>query len=289
MKVSFIITFSTLDTPTEIYQNDNVANPLIQDMTLRLVEQIKSIPIDKEIIIIDGTGDYQGANDKDIVYKLGPQYFLERGIDHNMEWLNEDYITDWRTGTPGSHAEFCSLNYQYGVEIATGDYLIIQHNDTEYQFQYYSADTVITDAIKKLEEEEYEYITVDKKPIKDNWYKHEDYVEGIEYFADVYWFLCRKDFYKKHNIYVDWSRGDSNHLATIACHNAGLKYLHLRGYLEARHFREFDWIDDMIEQYGTELWNKGNFHILNDKLFLIHVKGGTGLNRIKKHYHGITD
>ena len=68
---------------------------------------------------------------------------------------------------------------------------------------------LIKDAVSTLEENNYEYITIDKRPLKDATFK------GMNYFADCYWFLCRKDFYTKHNIWVDWCRGDNNHLATI--------------------------------------------------------------------------
>lgn len=289
MKVSFIIQFSSLNTPTGLYFNDEESNPLIQDMTIRLVEQIKTIPIDKEIILVDGTGDYNGKDDPEITYLKGPQYYLERKLEHNFDWLNREYIRDYRQGTPAGHCQFCSLGFQAGIEVATGDYLILQHNDTQYMFDHYPADRVIVDAIEKLEGENYEYITVDKKHIKPNWKTHPDYLESIEYFADAYWFLCRKDFYKKHNIYVDWSRGDTNHLATIACERAGLKYLHLPGYYEDKQFRDEEFNNRMIKEYGLELWNKGKLHILNNRLFLLHVKGGTGLNRIKKAFHGISN
>ena len=98
--------------------------------------------------------------------------------------------------------------------------LVLQHNDTLYIENY------LEKQIKLLEKENYEYITIDKKPPK------KVSPNGYDYFADCYWFLCRKDFYSKHNIWVDWIRGDNNHFKTITCEDKGLKYLHLEGFFE---------------------------------------------------------
>ena len=114
-----------------------------------------------------------------------------------------------------------------------------------------------------------EKITIDKKPPKGVSPK------GYDYFADCYWFLCRGDFYSKHNIWVDWIRGDNNHLATITCYDKGLKYLHLPGFYETKETNR----KKFLKQHNFNL-NVGNLHTFNDKPFLIHRKGGTGLYRI---------
>ena len=127
-----------------------------------------------------------------------------------------------------------SMAFHLGTQEAKGEYIVLQHNDTEYLFDRYSEKEVIHDAINLLERENYEYITVDKKPPKGN----SPY--GYDYFADCYWFLCRGDFYSKHNIWVDWKRGDNNHLATITCKDKGLKYLHLPGFFETKEHDKFE-------------------------------------------------
>ena len=53
------------------------------------------------------------------------------------------------------------MSFNHGIIEISGDYLVLQHNDTLY------IDNVIEKQIKLLEEENYEYITIDKKPPKD--------------------------------------------------------------------------------------------------------------------------
>ena len=161
------------------------------------------------------------------------------------------------------------MAYNHGLTIATGDYFIIQHNDTRYLFDNFDSYTLIYEFISELEDGKYEYITIDKKPPKNT------SPDGYDYFADCYWFLCRKDFYYKHNIWVDWIRGDNNHLATITCKDKGLKYLHLPGFYGTKETNKREFFKKY--NYNT---NEGRLHTFNDKPFLIHRKGGTGLHRI---------
>ena len=63
MKVSFIIVFSTtqriqLTVKDETYPNDSELDRLIIKDTKELLTQIQSIPIEKEILLVDNTGDF---------------------------------------------------------------------------------------------------------------------------------------------------------------------------------------------------------------------------------------
>ena len=163
-----------------------------------------------------------------------------------------------------NHAKCLAMAYNHGIIESSGDYLVLQHNDTKYLPNFSMSDMLV-----ELISKDYEYITIDKKPVK------LEELSEYEYFADCYWFLCRRDFYSKHNIWVDWIRGDNNHLATITCKDKGLKYLHLPGYFENyEHDRS-----QFNNKYFFET-NVGNVHVLKDRPFLLHRKGGTGLNRI---------
>jgi protein tyrosine phosphatase len=75
--------------------------------------------------------------------------------------------------------------------------------------------------------------------------------------------------------WVDWIKGDNNHLATITCHDKGLRYLHLPGFYENDETNKWDFFKKY--NYNT---NEGNLHTFNNKPFLIHRKGGTGLYRV---------
>ena len=125
--------------------------------------------------------------------------------------------------------------FNHGIIETSGDYLVLQHNDTLY------IDNVIEKQIKLLEEENYEYITIDKKPPKDVSPNGYDYFPWI-----VIGFYVKRDFYSKHNIWVDWTRGDNNHLTTITCRRYGIKIgLHLEGFLKTMNMISLSLIKSM--------------------------------------------
>lgn len=273
-KVSYIIVWSDTNT---LNRTDPKCHSVITELinkklmshTLSLVDQILALN-PHEILIMDNEGNF--PKHENSLVKVIPSYQSVGYLDgERPEWLDKINIVDYRDDRDFSAAKSTAMAYNHGLTIATGDYLVLQHNDTEYLFDTYSEKEVIHDAIDLLERENYEYITIDRKPVK-----KEEYSK-YEYFADCYWFLCRKDFYFKHNIWVDWIRGDNNHLATITCYDKGLKYLHLPGFYET------------YETDKKVFFDKYNFknifgqlHTLNDIPFLIHFKGGTGLYRILK-------
>lgn len=292
MKVSFIVCYSstkamTLFDKTSWPIQDTNHDEAILLITKRLLEQISSIPIEKEILLMDNTGDFPTdwkVPDLKVIPSHG-SWDREEMIknSHIFENIKENPI-HYPDGHYGPYplelkwsnqAETTAMAYNHGLSLATGDYIILQHNDT----YYLSNGELIKDVIDLLESEGYEYITVDKKP-----FKHKKY-EKYEYFADCYWFLCRKDFYTKHNIWVDWKRGDNNHLATIVCYDKGLKYLHLPGYYENKEHRLFKYNRSIYDKHfpgNINLSKKGalfNLHTINENPFLVHIKGGTGLRK----------
>ena len=287
MKVSYIIVWANTNSlvkmnPTD-YPNKNidVDNALLKH-TLFLIDQLLQLQ-PHEILVMDNEGNFPKQDNPLIRVIPSFQTFDFASEDYqDPYWIHELGLLDYKGmyiprkggNKPHikklNHAMVCAMAYNHGIVEATGDYLVLQHNDTEYLFDRYSEKEVIHDAINLLERENYEYITVDKKPPKGN----SPY--GYDYFADCYWFLCRGDFYQKHRIWVDWARGDNNHLATIMCEKKGLKYLHLPGFYETKeHLKK-----EFFEKYDIK--TPGNLHILNDKPFLHHMKGGTGLYNILK-------
>ena len=269
-KVSYILVWSDTNTMNrndpECYNVEEGVNKELLKHTLYLIDQILELnPF--EILIMDNEGNFpKHENDR---VKVIPSYQSVGYFDGDRpEWLDKVNISDYREDRNFNAAKSTAMAYNHGIIEASGDYLVLQHNDTLYLFDEYSKFKVIPDAINLLERENYEYMTVDKKPVK-----HKEY-EKYEYFADCYWFLCRSDFYSKHDIWVDWIRGDNNHLATITCHDKGLKYLHLPGFFETYEHKL-----DFNKKYGYTP-SDGNVHIFNDTPFIIHRKGGTGLFRI---------
>jgi hypothetical protein len=287
MKVTFIVVYSSTE-PNTIYDpkswphRDRELEDVILEGTLSLLNQISTIPIDKEILLMDNSGDFPDdfhCDDLKVVKAYGSWSDIEMSENKFIFDSIDDIIPDKMSNSNATTST--SLAFQHGVILSTGDYIIMQHNDTEYLFDYYDKAEVILDAIELLEKNNYEYITIDKKRIK-----NKDYIEWndkIEYYADCYWFLCKSDFYKKHNIWVDWTRGDTNHLSTITCVNKGLKFLHLPFFYEGDEILiENDTKQKLIEFNSNypELKTTGkNYHLLNDIPFLAHCKGGTGLRR----------
>jgi len=271
MKVSYILVWSDTNTmsrnDSNHYSVNEQDNKVLLKHTLFLIEQILELN-PHEILIMDNEGNFPKHHDDKV--RVISSYQSVGYLDgERPKWLDKINIEDYNEDSKFHAAKSTAMAYNHGLTLVSGDYLILQHNDTKYLFENYSSKKIIKDAIELLEDKNYEYITIDKKPPKLKEY------EKYEYFADCYWFLCRKDFYTKHNIWVDWIRGDNNHLATITCKDKGLKYLHLPGYFENyEHNRaEFN------NKYFFET-NVGNVHVLKDKPFLLHRKGGTGLNRI---------
>ena len=268
MNVSYILVWSDTNTmnrnDSKSYSVNEEVNQELLRHTLSLIDQIlKTNP--HEILIMDNEGNFPKHENKlvKVIQSYQSVGYIKKDSPYNPLWLEQINIDDYSENKNFNAAKSTAMAYNHGIIEASGEYLVLQHNDTLY------LDNFIEEQIELLEKENYEYITVDKKPVK---FKE---LEKYEYFADCYWFLCRGDFYSKHNIWVDWKRGDNNHLATITCKDKGLKYLHLPGFFETKEHDKFEF----NQKYGYNS-KDGNVHTFNDKPFIIHFKGGTGLFRI---------
>ena len=265
-KLSFILVWSDTNTMNrndgEIYQvNDKVNSALLQHTHLLISQILKMNP--HEILIMDNEGNFPKYEDSRV--RVIPSYQSVGYLDgERPEWLDKINISDYTEDKHFDANKSTAMAYNHGITEATGDYLILQHNDTMYLKDFDIADMII-----ELEKNNYAYITIDKKPPKNTSPK------GYDYFADCYWFLCRKDFYSNNDIWVDWSRGDNNHLATIKCKETNQKYLHLPGFFETGEHTRYEF----NKLYGFTHEN-GNLHIFKDRPILLHLKGGTGLFRI---------
>ena len=270
-KVSYILVWSNTKTmhrnDPSCYDVNEKVNKALLKQTLNLIEQILELN-PHEILIMDNEGDF--PKHQNPLVKVIPSYQSVGYLDGKRpEWLDKINLEDYTEDNEFHAAKSTAMAYNHGLTLTSGDYLILQHNDTKYLFDNYSSRKIIKDLINELEIKDFEYITIDKKPTKKNQYKK------YRYFADCYFFLCRGDFYSKHKIWVDWARGDNNHLATITCFDKGLKYSHLPGWFENY---------ESDKHYFNNTYNfessAGNLHIFRGRPFLIHLKGGTGLYRV---------
>ena len=268
-KISYILVWSDTNTmnrnDSKSYNVDERVNKELLKHTLNLIDQILEMN-PHEILVMDNEGNFPKHKNK--LVKIIPSYqsvgYVKKDSPYNPLWLEQITIDDYTEDTDFNAAKSTAMAYNHGIIESSGDYLVLQHNDTKYLPNFSMRDMLV-----ELISKNYEYITVDKKPVK---FKE---LEKYEYFADCYWFLCRSDFYYKHNIWVDWIRGDNNHLATITCKDKKLKYLHLPGFFENKEHNKYDF----NKKYGYNS-KDGNVHIFDDKPFLIHRKGGTGLYRV---------
>ena len=290
MKFSFIIVYAST---RHFVEFDNASwkernyelEKKITDHTNKLLDQIQSIPIEKEILLMDQTNDFvRDGKMTDLQIIPTYQYYLE--TDTMDEFKLDLYIGDKYPKKDGiemaDHTIGASMAYNHGLSLSTGDWIIFQHNDTYYDFVESNKETIFYEFVEYIEENDLQYLTIDKKPIKNREYP--EWNDKIEYYADCYWFMCKPSFYYDNKIWVDWKRGDTNHLSTIFCVNNNLKFEHLPGYYEVEKKEHKKW---------KELLNLKDFfihpHIFKNKTFIYHYKGGTGLANFKKKKDGFID
>tara|TARA_E500000318_G_scaffold111983_1_gene133102 strand:- start:3394 stop:4281 length:888 start_codon:yes stop_codon:yes gene_type:complete len=288
MKISFIITWSSTvstyggRTVEHPYKPDPVQDEKLYKTTVNLIESISNINLNKEIILVDNSGDFNYTN-KFLTVLKGPQIWTDS--DTMPDWLlkvkdldnldKKDNLGIKLFDPHRNQAAFTSLAYQMGLEYSSGDVVVMQHNDTVYLKNFYDPTELISDISALIVKQGYSYVTVDKKHKKDS---KNEIQEELDYFADLYWFMCKRDFYDRNNIYIDWIRGDSNHLATIHCYKNNLKFLHLPGFYEDK---SLYYKPEVLDRYFPVLSKmRANIHTFNDIPFLLHYKGGTGLNSI---------
>jgi hypothetical protein len=261
MKISFIICYSST-WPMTVFDNrswpesDLELDKKILYQTNTLIKQILSFKhLNKQIILVDNSDD-----------------FVPEVIDPaQLKIVKGTKIT-----SNSNQAKVTAEAYNIGMSYADGTHYILQHNDTQYLTNYYHPNDLFVDLVKTLDEFRLEYITIDAKPSKIS-------DQDENFYADCYWFLCKSDFYKKHDIDVDYLNGDNNHQATITCLQKGLKFLHLPGYYELNGLGMNHTIH-LRRNYSGLVRLTGNVHSFLNTPFLYHYKGGTGLkNLLLKH------
>ena len=284
MKFSFILIYSSTRhfvqfDPRSWKERDFDLEEKITNHTNNLLTQIQSIPIEKEILLMDQTNDFvREGSMEDLKIIPTYQYYMEMD---DMDNFNLDlHIGDRYPKTGGvrkaDHTLGASMAYNHGLSLSSGDYIIFQHNDTLYDFVSSDKKTLFFDLVNYLEENDYQYLTIDKKRIKNTDYP--EWNDKIEYYADCYWFMCKPSFYYDNKIWVDWIRGDTNHLATVYCVNNNLKFKHFPGYFEIGGEERKYWNNKLGINASTHILP----HLFQDKVFIYHYKGGTGLNTFTK-------
>ena len=185
-KVSYILVWSNTKTmhrnDPSCYDVNEKVNKALLKQTLNLIEQILELN-PHEILIMDNEGDF--PKHQNPLVKVIPSYQSVGYLDGKRpEWLDKINLEDYTEDNEFHAAKSTAMAYNHGLTLASGDYLILQHNDTKYLFDNYSSRKIIKDLINELEIKDFEYITIDKKPTKKNQYKK------YRYFADCYFFLC---------------------------------------------------------------------------------------------------
>ena len=285
-KISFILTYCTVENDKHLLldikksgwlkQTDSDA---IYQSTINVIHNInKYCRYPHEIILVDNSDTWKPIDIDNLTVIKGLQsltksqlkrdpYILEHN-DYKMCILEE--FTDINNLT--MHV---SLGMYYGTKHASGDYIVLQHNDFYYHGNHFK------EMIKELNQN-YAYISADNKKVWMGSYAGYSEVrkllgEDVKFspfdggyvrtefgFADMYFFMCKKEFFDDYDI--DWKYGDSNHGATLHCINNDWKYLHLRPYYDNPNFPTAD------ETQHT--------YYLGDKKFGTHLKGGISENRM---------
>lgn len=290
MKFSFIIVYSStkhmqiFDTKSW-KERDYELEKKITHHTNKLLTQIQSIPVEKEILLMDQTNDFvRDGSMKDLKIIPSYQYYMETNDMDNF--VIDLYIGDkYRTkgGIEKVDATLgASMAYNHGLSLSTGDYIIFQHNDTYYNFVESNKETLFYEFVEYMEENDLQYLTIDKKRIKNKDYP--EWNDKLEYYADCYWFICKPSFYYDNKIWVDWIRGDTNHLSTIFCVNNNLNFEHLPGFYENTR-EECDYWWEKLQKNDRKV----HTHMFKQKTFIYHFKGGTGLSTLKKKKDDITN
>ena len=289
IEISFIIPFCSIDKTKHLnipssWPESNYFATVIT--TMRVIKNIINTKVSEnvyEIILVDNSHNWPDIDLPNVKVIKGFQGYTKEELIKDKEFLSHDGITnldmvDWNNDTMWE-----SLAYYKGIKVATGKYIILQHNDV---FYHKSEDTEqnFENLITDLEQDDLTYIAVDSKKIsllvylqnKELFDKYVDTIKFIPTFggmldtrdlglADAYWFLARKTFFDNYD--VDWKYGDTNHGATIYCLENDLNYLHLGPYYDN-------------PSYDTQDTDGHNVYFYDGTPFLSHLKGGFSENKL---------
>lgn len=265
--VSFIIPYCTYSSkdPINLSLWKDTDDDKIYKATLAAINNINKVhEFQKEIIIVDNSNTFPQVVLPNVKVVKGWQYLPVEEIKKQKNFDKYD-IDNFNNQTM-----WASMAYNIGIENAKYDYIVLQHNDIYYH------KSGIKDLINELEEDDYEYISIDGKKINLTTYiAHKEildkfisnykikpfdggYLETKDLdFADCYFFLTRKSFFEDY--FVDWFWGDTNHGATLKCLENGLKYKHLGPKHDNPSYKKRE---------------KLNTYSLNYSSFITHLKGG---------------
>ena len=182
-KISYILVWADTNSLNRIDPNYYEKNKKVDDEllkhTLELIQQILEMN-PHEILIMDNEGNFPKQDNP--LIKVIPSYQTYDFTKERPDWLEQINIDDYYEDKHMNHAKCLAMAYNHGIIESSGDYLVLQHNDTKYLPNFSMRDMLV-----ELISKDYEYITIDKKPVKF------EELSDYEYFADCYWFLCRKE------------------------------------------------------------------------------------------------
>lgn len=268
--ISFIIPFSTNDGNVHLPDWPETDSGHIIYNTITVIENInKKINVKKEIILVDNTHSFPDIE--------MPNLRIIKGLQGMKLGLVKSYAKEKNIPIDNFYNQtmWASMAFNYGLDFAKYEHVVLQHND------FFYLNDLLPSLVKRLEKDSLGYITCDMKKISISGYlqctknfkslisnptfSHEQggYLKTKELgFADCYFFLARKDFFKDY--YVDWAFGDSNHGATIKCIQNKQGYIHMGPYYDNPNF----------ESNPTE-----RIYRFEGTPFGVHLKGGFSENK----------
>jgi len=283
-KISFILNYCTIEKDKHLLLDikdtwlKQTNSDEIYDATIQVIHNInKHCNVPHEIILVDNSNTWKEVEIENLRVIKGLQSLTKERLKyHPLLREHQDYTTinnEWVD--LNNLTMHVSLGMYLGVTFAKGEYVVCQHNDFYYHSDFFNE-------FMELIDKKYAYISVDNKKVWMGTYGGFDevrkilgddvkmnpfdggYVKTDFGFADLYFFMCKKDFFDDYKI--DWKYGDSNHGATIKCIQQGLDYYHIRPYYDNPNFPTADYT---LHTY---------YH--DGKKFGTHLKGGISENKM---------
>ena len=283
-KISFIVNYCTVERVNHLLLDiketwlEQTESEEIYSATLQVIRNInKYCKVPHEIILVDNSNTWEPIEIDNLKVVKGLQTLTKERLRHHpLLREHQDWITIKNQWTELDNLTMhVSLGMYLGTTYAKGDYVVCQHNDFYYHGDFFKE-------FMKLLDTKYEYISVDNKKVWLGTYGGFEevreilgddvkmspfdggYVKTDLGFADLYFFMCKKEFLNDYKI--DWKYGDSNHGATIKCIQENKEYYHIRPYYDNPNFPT---PDDGLHTY---------YH--DGKKFGTHLKGGISENKM---------
>lgn len=275
--ISFIIPFSCVE--ENVSYNLPSWTPTRKDKavltTIEVIRNInKVVEQDHEIILVDNSNNFPKVNIPNLKIIKGLQTL-------NIKELKESQFADLIDfKNIDNQSMWAGMAYNQGIEEASGEYIVLQHNDVFY------FDNLFPQLIDDLKY--YRYINADNKKLSlEGYLVNRHLLEGIVDkptfkpnagifvetdfgFSDAYFFIARKNFFKTYT--VDWALGDTNHGATLKCIREEAPYLHLGPF--------YDNPNTMLKE---EQGIRSRIYEYKGKDFIMHLKGGFSEHKFTKN------